>query len=85
MGCLLALAGCDWFSDDSDEAKKAAPARPYAYFLFDFEAEVEGETFAFTSKVVCRKLRSYYRMIPKSFGMKLASDKGFYVSAPDLC
>jgi hypothetical protein len=85
MGCLLALAGCDWFSDESDEAKKPAPARPYAYFLFDFEAEVEGETFAFTSKVACRRLRRHYILIPKSFGMKLASDKGFYVSAPDLC
>ena len=73
MVCLLALSGCDWFSE------------PYAYFLFDFEAEVEGETFAFKSKVVCRKVRSYYRLRPKSFGTKLASDRGFYVSAPDLC
>ena len=85
MVCLLALAGCDWFSDESDAAKKARPDVPYAYFLFDFEAEVDGETFAVKSKVVCRKLRSYYRMLPKSFGMKLASDRGFYVSAPDLC
>ena len=73
MVCLLALTGCDWFSE------------PYAYFLFDFEAEVDGETFAVKSKVVCRKVRSYCRMRPKSFGVKLASDRGFYVSAPDLC
>ncbi|MFT6581199.1 MAG: hypothetical protein ACJAU6_001632, partial [Alphaproteobacteria bacterium] len=73
LGCLLALAGCDWFSE------------PYAYFLFDFKAKVDGQAFSFKSKVVCRKVRSYYRLIPKSFGGELSGDRGFYVSAPDLC
>ncbi|MFT6580582.1 MAG: hypothetical protein ACJAU6_001011 [Alphaproteobacteria bacterium] len=73
MGCLLALAGCDWFSD------------PYAYFLFDFEAEVESEIYAFTSKVECKKQRRHYILERKSFGKRLKSGNGVYVGAPDLC
>ena len=73
MVCLLALAGCDLFSE------------PYAYFLFDFEAEVEGETYAFTSKVECKRRWRHYALDRKSFGKRLKSGKGIYVGAPDLC
>ncbi|MBC8242507.1 MAG: hypothetical protein H8E30_18845, partial [Alphaproteobacteria bacterium] len=87
VGYHLAIYGIVGFTiwEKLEKQRSAEPAEPAAYYLFEFEAEVEGERFSVKSKVECKRVRRIYAMERKAFGMKLASGKGFYVDAPDLC
>lgn len=65
------------------------------YYSFHFEAEVEGELFAFETKVTCEpvttgrmglfKRMTFYYAQMAAYGFELKSGKGFFVSTPDMC
>lgn len=79
---MLLLAGC-------------GEKKPAFYYLMEFDGVVEGEPFAFRTRVACypydisggtpgRKSR-VYRAGRMSFGKKLASGRGVFVGAPFAC
>lgn len=85
LGVALILGSCDNL--------------PNYYYKFSFEAEVEGESFALTTRVACTPRRGssgnlkkdifnpthHYRRNAKIFGKQLRSGKGFFVVTPELC
>lgn len=84
VGAVIAmtLAACDERYDDY-------------HFLMEFDAVIEGEAFAFESKLACKAKKAgtgtpfrsitYFGLDRISFGKRLKSGKGVFVAAPEVC
>ncbi|TAN58209.1 MAG: hypothetical protein EPN26_01815, partial [Rhodospirillales bacterium] len=85
---LFLLAGLVGGCDEKEK-------KPSYYYLMDFAAVVEGESFEFKTRVECRptktagepfRKKTYKDLTERiSFGKKLASGGGVFVAVPHWC